>query len=203
MPLPPIQVFRAQQAALIPAPIGVYALCDLDEIPIYVGQSVDGIRARVRRHLTSARSDIIANRQVDVWEIAYVWAWPCTDGATITPLESFLFHQFHSQSSLMNGTIPPNPGHLPFATPERTRVQLLPDDEIAIRRDPSRRLPRQSQFYFQLVDHILNVKDSPELRRSLQAHFERLSRYHQNFIGTVLVVPPEDAEGPAEGDTSK
>jgi hypothetical protein len=56
--------------------IGCYVLCDLDEVPIYVGQSVDGIRARVRRHLTSARSDIIANRQIDVWEIAYVWAYP-------------------------------------------------------------------------------------------------------------------------------
>ena len=30
----------------------------------------DGIRSRVARHLTSARSDIIANRQIDVWEIA-------------------------------------------------------------------------------------------------------------------------------------
>ena len=42
--------------------IGVYVLCDLDQAPIYVGQSTDGARARVRRHLTSARSDIIANR---------------------------------------------------------------------------------------------------------------------------------------------
>jgi hypothetical protein len=193
MPIPPIQAYRNQQASLIPMPVGVYALCDLDEVPIYVGQSVDGIRARVRRHLTSARSDIIANRQVDVWEIAYVWAWPCADGAMITPLEGFLFHQFNVQSSLMNGTIPTNPGTLPFAMPERSRIQLVPDEEIAIRRDPSRRLPRQSQFYFQLVDHILNVKDNSELRRSLESHFERLSRYHQNFIGPALVVTPEDA----------
>ena len=56
--------------------IGVYVLCDLDGVPIYVGQSKDGIRARVRRHLTSARSDIIANRQIDPWEIAFVQAFP-------------------------------------------------------------------------------------------------------------------------------
>jgi hypothetical protein len=116
-------------------PIGVYALCDLDEVPIYVGQSVDGIRARVRRHLTSARSDIIANRQVDVWEIAYVWAWPCTDGAMITRLEGFLFHQFNVQSRLMNGTIPANPGTLPFAMPERSRIQTH-QDVCADRRVP-------------------------------------------------------------------
>lgn len=161
----------------------MYALCDLDEVPIYVGSSVDGIRARVRRHLTSARSDIIANRQVDVWELAYVWAWPCEDRSRIDRLEGFLFHQFDAQSTLMNGTIPPDPGALPFPVPEKVRVQLLPSEEIEIRRDPSRRLPRQSQFYFQLLDHILNVKDSPELRRSLQAHFNRLTKYHQHFMG--------------------
>ena len=193
MPIPPILQYRAQQASLLPAPIGVYALCDLDEVPIYVGQSVDGIRARVRRHLTSARSDIIANRQVDVWEIAFVWAWPCENPDTINSLEAYLFHQLDTQSRLMNGTIPANQETLPFAVPEKLRIQIMPGEEIVIRCNPSRRLPRQSQFYFQLVDHILNVKDSPELRRSLASHFDRLSRYHQNFIGSALVVTPEDA----------
>ena len=46
--------------------IGCYVLCDLDAVPMYVGQSTNGIRSRVNRHLTSARSDIIANRQIDV-----------------------------------------------------------------------------------------------------------------------------------------
>lgn len=68
--------YRRRQVSRIPTEIGVYALCDLDEVPIYVGQSVDGIRKRVQRHLTSARSDVIANRRFDVWEVAYVWAWP-------------------------------------------------------------------------------------------------------------------------------
>ena len=56
--------FRQKALSKLTDEIGVYALCDLDEVPIYVGQSIDGIRSRVRRHLTSARSDIIANRQV-------------------------------------------------------------------------------------------------------------------------------------------
>lgn len=60
------KVFRTQALGKLTDQIGVYALCDLDGVPIYVGQSVDGIRSRVRRHLTSARSDIIANRMIDV-----------------------------------------------------------------------------------------------------------------------------------------
>jgi hypothetical protein len=47
---------------------------ELDQVPIYIGQLVDGVRSRVNRHLTSARSDAIANRQIDVWEVA--WAGP-------------------------------------------------------------------------------------------------------------------------------
>ncbi len=68
--------FRRKAVRTLTSKIGCYVLCDLDQVPIYVGQSVDGIRARVRRHLTSARSDIIANRQIDVWEIAWVWTYP-------------------------------------------------------------------------------------------------------------------------------
>ena len=68
--------FRRKAVRTLTNDVGVYVLCDLDQVPIYVAQSADGIRTRVRRHLTSARSDIIANRQIDVWEIAWVWAYP-------------------------------------------------------------------------------------------------------------------------------
>lgn len=105
--------YRKSQVTTIPTPVGCYALCDVDEVPIYVGQSTDGIRARVQRHLTSARSDVIANRQIDVWEIAYVWAWPI-DLQHITALEAHLFHEFDAQSPLMNGAVPADPGPPPL-----------------------------------------------------------------------------------------
>jgi hypothetical protein len=41
----------------------------------------------------------------------------------------------------------------------------------------SLRLPRQIEHFGRLVDHILNVNDSPQLRQTLGAHFERLDRY--------------------------
>lgn len=103
--------FRARQVRTIPTPVGVYALCDVDEVPVYIGQSTDGIRVRVQRHLTSARSDVITNRQIDVWEIAYVWAWPI-GAENISALEAHLFYEFDSQSALMNGTVPAPPGPL-------------------------------------------------------------------------------------------
>mgnify|MGYP000032171600 FL=1 len=174
--------FRHKALSELTSEVGVYALCDLDQVPIYVGQSVDGIRARVRRHLTSARSDIIANRQIDVWEIAYVMAWPVPDKGMIESLEAYLFHRFDAHKPLMNGTIPPNPGGLDFEIPMHSMVQVISDADLETRRDPEFRLPRQIEHYQRLVDHILNVKDSKQLRRSLGAHFERLSAYHAQFL---------------------
>ena len=38
------KLYRTTQLRSLTNEIGVYALCDLDEVPVYVGQSVDGIR---------------------------------------------------------------------------------------------------------------------------------------------------------------
>lgn len=160
----------------------MYALCDLDGIPVYVGQSIDGIQKRVRRHLTSARSDIIANRQIDVWEIAFVWGWPLEDQEKIKRLESHLFHEFHANSPLMNGSIPEDPGDLDFQIPNIQEIQVMPDEEIESRKDPINRLPRQIDHIRRLVDQILIVKDSKQLRRSLRAHFARLDSYNKEFL---------------------
>lgn len=159
---------------------GVYALCDLDGVPIYIGQSVDGIRTRVRRHLTSARSDIIANRQIDVWEIAYVWAWPIADTSAIPALEGHLFTHYDAQKPLMNGKTLSSAIATPV--PEKTVVQVIDEDERVSRLDPSVRLPRQISQYLRLVDYILTVKDAPHLKRSLSAHVARLTDYHEKFL---------------------
>lgn len=142
--------------------IGVYALCDLDGVPLYVGQSVDGIRNRVRRHLTSARSYIIANRQIDPWEIAFVQAYPVRAKRDIPLIEASLFAKFHHAKPLMIGSIPRVRGRLLRKLPEPLEtIQMLPDEEIAVRKDPAFRLPRQIEHISRLVDHILTVKDSP------------------------------------------
>lgn len=178
----PIQDYKERQVQTLPAGTGVYALCDLDEVPIYVGQSTDGIRARVRRHLTSARSDVIANRQIDVWEIAYVWAWPIAELDKIGQVEGRLFHDFHPISPLANGDVPADPGPLAFPLPEKARVQVIPEAEIVIRRGPVLRFPRQILHFNQLVDYILNTQDKPHLRQALRVYFDRLSRYYRAFL---------------------
>jgi len=177
------QAFKEKALKRLPGTTGVYALCDLDQVPIYVGQSKDGISARVRRHLTSARSDVIANRQIDVWEVAYVWAWPMKDKEKIGPLEDYLFHVYNAESPLVNGTIPASPGELSFEVPKRIDTQIMDNKEIEARQDPTLRFPRQIYHFGSLVDYILNTQDKPHLRRALQVYFDRLAKYHEAFTG--------------------
>jgi hypothetical protein len=178
-----IQKYRKKQMKALTNKVGVYALCDLDGIPIYVGQSTDGIQSRVRRHLTSARSDIIANRQIDPWEIAFVQAYPVNRLKDIPLLEASLFAKFHKQKPLMNGSIPVAEGRLLKRLPKPAEIiQMMADEELKVRKEPAFRLPRQIEHIGRLVDHILTVKDSPQLRRSLVAHFDRLDAYRAAFL---------------------
>lgn len=175
----------------LPAPIGVYALCDLDDVPVYVGRSKDGIRRRVQRHLTSARSDVIANRMIDVWEIAYVHCWPVTKSEHLAPLEAHLFNEFNKKSQLMNGSVMADV-KLAFPVPEMTKVQILPTQEIADRLRVQLRVSRQAKHFSDFLDHFLGVKDSSELLLALTAHFGRLRRYFSTLRGI------DDGEGGEE-----
>ncbi|MFA6970693.1 MAG: GIY-YIG nuclease family protein [Gallionella sp.] len=188
--------FRKQAVKSLTNNKGVYVLADLDNVPIYVGQSKDGIRSRVARHLTSARSDIIANRQIDVWEIAYVWTYPVEDLNTISPLEAALFHRFNNKSQLMNGAALPQPSKY-FTIPEPSQiVQVMADEEIADKLDEAQRLPRQAAHYAQIVGHFVAVKNSPQIALAMDAHFQRLKTYHQRLLGEAEAVP-EDNEADA------
>jgi GIY-YIG catalytic domain len=184
--------FRRRAVRSLTNDIGCYVLCDLDEVPIYVGQSTDGIRARVNRHLTSARSDIIANRQVDVWEIAWVWAYSLTERSVIQTLEDSLFHHFHAKSPLMNGRIP-SPAALTDVPLPSQRVQVMSSAEIDEKRDPALRLPRQAEHYSQIVGHFLAVKNSREIAYAIQAHFARLKRYHERLLSLSTNVEGDNA----------
>ena len=186
--------FRRKAVRTLTNEIGCYVLCDLDQVAIYVGQSVDGIRSRVNRHLTSARSDIIANRQIDVWEIAWVWAYPVRDKTEIGTLEDELFHAFNAKSALMNGKAPKPRANRSSPPDPSQKVQVMSDAEIAEKKDPALRLPRQAEHYSQIVGHFLAVKNSKEIAGAIQAHFERLQKYHRQLLGLAIEVEGDNGD---------
>lgn len=58
---------------------GVYAFFDYDGEPIYVGQTSEKLRTRIRRHLTNQRTDAVAMRVLDPFEVAELEMWPYWD----------------------------------------------------------------------------------------------------------------------------
>jgi len=61
------------------AQVGVYAFYDFDGAAIYVGQTREKLRTRIRRHLTNKRTDAVAMRVLDPMEVAEIEAWPFWD----------------------------------------------------------------------------------------------------------------------------
>jgi hypothetical protein len=150
------------------------------------------VTKRWRRHVTSARSDTIANRQVDVWETAYIWAFPVDGKAETEERERQLFHFLNQAVGLVAGqkrlpTVPLT------ELPEYQRAVLLPTEEIERRRELRFRLPRQVRQIGELLDVMVHIKDTASLRRSLAAHLKRLERLHAQFI-TVKAPEPEEPE---------
>lgn len=188
--------FRKLALRELTAVKGVYALCDLDKVPIYIGQSQDGIRTRVQRHLTSARSDVIANRHLDVWEISEVWAWevPLDDiivldnniqAKTINELEQCLIHYYNALSPLVNGKLPDLSLAYNNTPPKPTqRVQVLEEEVRLSRQQPINRMPRQASHLRDLIDYTIQVKNNSEQRRVLKVHYGRLKNFYDFFMNS-------------------
>ena len=67
----------------------------------------------------------------------------------------------------------------------------MSEDEIADKKSPEQRLPRQAEHYAQIVGHFLAVKNSAQIARAMNAHFERLKRYHAVLLGKAEEQPGE------------
>lgn len=64
--------------------------------------------------------------------------------------------------------------------------------EIADKIDPAQRLPRQAGHYTNIVSHFLTVKNSPQIARAMDAHFQRLASYHAQLLGLTGDSDPSD-----------
>ncbi len=88
----------------------------------------------------------------------------------------------------MNGKTPKSsPVRAAYIEPRQV-VQVMSDPEIEEKRDPALRLPRQAEHYSQIVGHFLAVKNSKEIAGAIQAHFERLQKYHNKLLGLAVEI---------------
>ncbi len=143
--------------------LGVYAFYDYDGEPIYVGQTNERLRTRIRRHLTNQRTDAVAMRILDVFEVAAVEVWPIWDLETIpgsnseakVRLNSYEYSAYLSAieksrfNAILNEKIPPVSPRVDM--PESLRWELIDARTRAERGHPDIRLARRAETISRLA----------------------------------------------------
>lgn len=168
---------------------GLYAFFDYDDEPIYVGQTVEQLGTRVRRHLTNQRTDAVAMGVLDPFEVRTIKAWPLwPDSFTrrnngsirqqLDNLDAELFEKLLAESrfhALLNEKPAPARRGQSIALPKCYSADLVEDDVAAIREHPDIRVARRAAAIAKLAQIISERKVSKQLRGVLVAQAKRLT----------------------------
>lgn len=166
------------------AKCGVYAFFDYDDEPIYVGQTYERLRVRMRRHLTNQRTDAVAMHVLDPMEVARVEVWPFWDLETASKPEqrkvldaaeytiSERLAKRAQVSKLLNEKMPSRtrkirlpPSYSMSIVPEEVRLRLGHSDE---------RIARRAATIANLAQVVRERDVSSGLRQTLVTQAERL-----------------------------
>ena len=166
---------------------GVYAFFDYDGEPVYVGQTNEKLRTRIRRHLTNQRTDAVAMSVLDPFEVSEIEVWPLPDfqdisgenkdaKAALDALEHQI-HQFAIQNShfsaVLNEKDPPTPT-VGIDIPQSYRQRIVSDEVYAIRSHPDFRIARRALVIARLAQVISERKVQAGLRRVMLIQAKRL-----------------------------
>lgn len=164
MPTPFVQGFRKllKQAMAHKDPvtgkrlgsgIGVYAFFDYDGEPIYVGQTWETFSSRVGRHLTGQRSDTLAYRILDPFEVAEMELFPLhglgDDPEKQRKLDAVEYSVYlkaiedSKYRAILNEKIPPVSARV--EPPPSYRFPLVPDTLREDREHPDVRIARRAE----------------------------------------------------------
>ncbi|MGE3265803.1 GIY-YIG nuclease family protein [Methylocystis sp.] len=166
---------------------GVYAFFDYDGEPIYVGQTNEMLRTRIRRHLTNQRTDAVAMSVLDPFEVLEIEVWPLsqfqkTNRSDISArqhldaLERSITQRAIEQSefkAILNEKDPPA-GSLVVETPRSLRGRIVSDRVYELRSHPDFRIARRALIISRLAQVIAERKVQGGLRRVLQTQALRL-----------------------------
>ncbi|MGB0927185.1 MAG: GIY-YIG nuclease family protein [Pikeienuella sp.] len=166
---------------------GVYAFFDYDGEPIYVGQTNEKLRTRIRRHLTNQRTDAVAMSVLDPFEVLEIEVWPLpqyqnTGGkdaaakAHLNALERVITRQAIEAShfkAILNEKDAP-PGDTSVVPPKSHRAGIVSARVHAIRAHPDFRIARRAQVIARLAQVISERKVQTGLRRVLLTQAKRL-----------------------------
>jgi hypothetical protein len=190
---------------------GVYAFFDYDGEPIYVGQTNEMLRTRIRRHLTNQRTDAVAMSVLDPFEVFEIEVWPLpqfqlTPGkdpearAHLDALEGLITDEAVQGSefkAILNEKDPP-PARLVVAAPPSLRGRIVSDRVFELRSHPDFRIARRALIISRLAQVISERKVQGGLRRVLLTQAKRLQwladRRYEALGGAATVATETDDE---------
>lgn len=167
---------------------GVYAFFDYDGEPIYVGQTNEQLRTRIRRHLTNQRTDAVAMRVLDIFEVAEMRLWPlwnledrnASDKAAKAELDATEYTVYLEAiktsrfKAILNEKIPPR--STPVALPPCETFTLVSDGTRRNLGHPDTRIARRSDTISRLAAVVHERGEvSDGLRRVLVIQAVRLA----------------------------
>ncbi|MDE0170737.1 MAG: GIY-YIG nuclease family protein [bacterium] len=171
---------------------GVYLFVDYDGEPIYVGQTREKLRSRIGRHLTNQRTDAVAMRVLDPFEVAEVEMWPFWEledrpvGDTLHRAE-FTVYQHALTESRFSAVL--NEGEIREAEliqlPPSVRGSLLPAGSRRVREHPDLRLARRARTISDLARVISERQVRPGIRRTLWVQSQRLEHLARTRLEEV------------------
>ena len=183
---------------------GVYAFFDYDGEPIYVGQTNERLRVRIRRHLTNQRTDAVAMSVLDPFEVLEIEVWPLPQFQEVNgrdpqarqhldALERRVTERAIAESefkAILNEKDPP-PGRLTVETPPSHRGRIVSERVFDIRSHPDYRLARRALIISRLAQVISERKVQGGLRRVLLTQAKRLqwlaARRYEGLGGSASV----------------
>jgi hypothetical protein len=185
---------------------GVYAFYDYDGEPIYVGQTNEQLRVRIQRHLTNQRSDAVAMRILDVFEVAEVEIWPLWDleaspepnkakKKTLDAHEYTAYRRAIENSrfkAILNEKIPPRSDLVEMGP--SLRWPLIDEETRAERGHPDIRIARRAETISRLAAVARERGEVSEgLRRVLVIQAVRLAFIAAQRLSHVSGRPAPDA----------
>lgn len=196
---------------------GVYCFYDYDGEPIYVGQTNERLRTRIRRHLTNQRTDAVAMNVLDPFEVFEIEVWPLPEfeeidpkgksaaareaRATLNALERAVAARAVAQSrfgAILNEKDAPrdgadvDPGH-------SLRGRVVSDEVRRLRDHPDLRLARRALVISRLAQVIAEREVRGGLRRVLAVQAQRLLHLAERRY-RATGVPAQVDEGAEAGE---
>ena len=192
---------------------GVYAFYDYDLEPIYIGQTNERLRTRIRRHLTNQRTDAVAMSVLDPFEVFEIEVWPLPQFEmlaaagkaaakdTLNALELAVYNRALDQSvfhAVLNEKNPPvGLTEIDLESIPSLRRRIVSDRVYEIRSHPDFRIARRALIISRLAQVISERKVQTGLRRVLSTQAKRLEWLAERRfagLGGEAAVPVEDDE---------